>query len=116
MIKEKNQMENSKFSDLVAHMNRDIQVQKPHKPLTHSFPHNQCFFLNFQDKYIVLARIQNKKFYLDENLFMSHNPDIFCDYLAMKLKTFSTVLQYGAKSSNQISQVFLIHFIEVFRF
>ena len=103
IYKEKNRIEEgSQVSDVSGQKN-DRKII--HRPLSNSFPHDQCFFLSYQEKYIVLARVQNRKFNLDESSIISHNPGIYCDYLAQKLKLFPSILQYGGKSANQIAQV-----------
>ena len=109
-------MEESHYSDLIFQSKiENINVKKPIKQFAHTFPHNQCFFLTFQEKYFVLSRIQNKKFHIEEKIVFNHNPEIYNEYLAQRMKTFPTILQYGSTSSKQIGKVFH-NFDEVFYF
>lgn len=115
VVKEKNQMEEPHYSDLIFQSKiENINVKKP-KQFAHTFPHNQCFFLTFQEKYFVLSRIQNKKFHIEEKIVFNHNPEIYNEYLAQRMKTFQTIVQFGSNSSKQVGKVFII-FMIVFYF
>jgi len=110
LCKEKNQLEGSHYSNITLNSKKDpLNAKKSNKQFENSFTHNQCFFLSYQEKYIVLSRIQNKKFYIEEKYSLSHNPETFNDYLAQRLKKFCTILQFGANSSKQIGKVGFIY-------
>lgn len=59
----------------------------------------------------MLSRINNQKFNLNEKEKFGHYPEVFCNYLANRLKKFSCILQFGAESANQLEDVLFLQFV-----
>lgn len=106
--------EKSRFSGLFSTIpNKNLFENKNINSHMFSFPSNKLFFLIYQEKYYVLCRIQHKKLHFYSKKSVSHNPEIFCHYIAQKMQmhNFANILQFGAKSTKQIKNVFYYIFM-----
>lgn len=111
---EKNEMENSHFSDMAPTNGKEpsaLRSKKNAKELAKEFPHSQCFFLCYKEKYIVLSRILYKKFYVDAKGGLARTQEVFSDYLAQRLKKYQMILQFGGFSDQLTKKVTLLDFL-----